>query len=67
MARIKVDVVIGHLEYNVRRALEAAVREVMKPEEAVNSHSLFRAFRRALHRKCSTWERVPDSSVEAED
>lgn len=63
MASVKMEEIVDHLSSEVRRALEDAVRQV-DPDSQINSHELFRAFRRAIGRKCSTWERVPDHYVE---
>lgn len=65
MARVKIEEVIDHLSSEMRRALEDAVRETI-PNVQVDAHELFRSFRRAVRRKCSTWERVPDNYVDIE-
>lgn len=62
MAEIQVEEVIDHLSSEMRRALEDAAREVI-PNAHVDSHALFRAFRRAVGRKCNYWEQVPDQYV----
>lgn len=63
MARVKPEGIIDHLRSEMRRALADAVKEVL-PDAAVDEHALFRAFKRAVRRKCSTWEQVPDSDVD---
>lgn len=63
MASVKMEEIVAHLSSEVRRALEDAVRQVA-PETQINSHELFRAFKRAIGRKCNTWEQVPDQYVE---
>jgi hypothetical protein len=63
MARVKIEEIVEDLSTEMRRALEAAVKEVL-PDAEFDSYKLFRAFKRAVRRKCSTWERVPDSHVE---
>jgi hypothetical protein len=65
MARIKAEEIVDHLSSEFRRALKDAVREV-KPDIEIDEHALFRAFKRAVRRKCSTWESVPDQYVDAE-
>ncbi len=64
MARVKPEEIVEDLDSEFRRALGDAVREVM-PGVQVDEYALFRAFKRAVGRKCSTWERVKDSHVEA--
>ena len=63
MARINIEEVIDNLDSDIRNALAAAVREVM-PNANFDSYQLFRAFIRAVRRKCNTWERIPDQFVE---
>ena len=63
MARVNIEEIVDHLSSEMRRALEDALREVA-PEVEVDSYALFRAFRRAVGRKCSTWESVPDGYVD---
>lgn len=66
MARIKAEEIVDHLSSEMRRALRDAVKEVI-PDVSVDEYQLFRAFRRAVGRKCSTWEQVPDQYVEVDD
>lgn len=63
MAKVKIEDVVDHLSSEMRRALEAAVQEVI-PDVEFDRSALFRAFRRAVGRKCSTWETVPDQYVD---
>ncbi len=65
MARIKIENVIDHLGTDFRRALADAVSEVM-PGANIDEYELFRAFKRAVGRKCSIWERVPDHYIRDE-
>ncbi len=63
MARVKIEDVIDHLNSEMRRALEDALNEVGGGAK-IDSYELFRAFKRAVYRKCNTWESVPDHYVE---
>lgn len=63
MARIKIQSIIENLDYDMKRSLEAAVNEVM-PNANVDRNELYRAFKRAIGRKCSIWVNVPDQHVE---
>jgi hypothetical protein len=63
MGRVKIEDVISHLDSDIRKALEAAVKEIL-PNAQFDPYELFRAFRRAVGRKCSTWENVPDYYIE---
>ena|SRR2546425_677867 len=63
MARVKIEDIVDHLSSEMRRALEDAVKATISDAE-FDSHELYRSFRRAVGRKCSTWEQVPDHYVE---
>ena len=63
MARVKMESIVDHLSSEVQKALEAAVKEAA-PDAHFDAHELFRAFRRAIGRKCNIWERVPDNAVD---
>ena len=65
MAKIKIEDIIDHLNSETRKALRDAVNEVMDDAE-FDEYALFRAFKRAISRKCRTWESVPDRCVEAD-
>jgi hypothetical protein len=53
MARVKIEEIVDSLSSEITKALEDAVRQVL-PEADVNRGDLFRAFKRAVARKCST-------------
>ncbi len=63
MASVKMEEIVDHLSSEVRRALEDAVQQVA-PNVRIDAHELFRAFSRAIGRKCNTWEQVPDQYVQ---
>jgi len=64
LAQVQPEEIIDHLDSEMRRALEEAVMEVI-PNATFDAHELFRAFKRAVRRKCRTWEQVPDPYVKA--
>jgi hypothetical protein len=65
MAQVKIEAIIGHLDSEMRSAVHAALLEVA-PDLNIDPHQLFRAFKRAVGRKCSTWETVPDDYVQSQ-
>lgn len=65
MARVKIEDVIESLDYEINRALEDAVNRTIN-NARFDRNQLFREFRKAVGRKCSTWESVPDRFVEYE-
>ncbi|MCS6767055.1 MAG: hypothetical protein MO847_12020 [Candidatus Protistobacter heckmanni] len=65
MARINMEGLLDDLGPQMRSAREMEAKEIL-PEAEVDKMELFRAFKRAIKRKCATWERVPDNHVDAE-
>jgi hypothetical protein len=63
VARVRIEDIIDFLDSDIRKALKDSVDKVI-PNNNVDSHQLFREFKRSISRKCSTWERVPDQYVE---
>jgi hypothetical protein len=63
VARVKIEDIIGELESPLSRALENALRKAI-PDAEFSRRSLFKAFKREVGRKCSTWERVRDNYAE---
>lgn len=62
MAKIKIEEIIGHLESELKSALEEAI-ENQNLENDVDIYTLFSDFKRATWRKCNDWESVPDRYV----
>jgi hypothetical protein len=63
MARVKIQSIIEHLDYDMKRALEDAVSRAL-PDADVDRTELYREFRRAVGRRCSAWVDVSDDDVE---
>ncbi|WP_137894986.1 hypothetical protein [Ramlibacter sp. 2FC] len=63
MAKIRIEGVLEHLRYDMRRALQAALEEVA-PQANIDPNELFRVFKRQVGRKCNYWQQVPDQLVE---
>ena len=63
MAQVMPEEIVDHLSSEIRRALEDAVNEAVQ-HTGFDAYELFQAFRRAVGRKCNTWENVPDSYVD---
>jgi hypothetical protein len=62
MAQVKIEDVLDHLSFEMKRSLTSALKSV-DPDTKIDGAKLFRAFTRAVGRKCGTWENVPDSYV----
>ncbi|MFA5044922.1 MAG: hypothetical protein WC542_03210 [Paludibacter sp.] len=63
MAQVKIEEIINHLDYKIRKSLEATLEEHF-PNQNFDTRSVFRTFKRQISRKCDTWEDVPDDLVE---
>jgi hypothetical protein len=63
MVKIKIEKVIDKLDSQIRKALVQAVTEHL-PDAKFDERELFKSFKKAVVRKCSTWETVPDNAVE---
>jgi hypothetical protein len=62
VAQVEIEEIVDHLSNEMTRSLEQAVKEVL-PEVEFDRRALFKAFKRAVRRKCNTWEEVPDQHV----
>ena len=65
MAKIKPADVIDHLGPQVRKALEDAAAAIM-PDAKVDTMEFYKAFKRALGRRCREWELVPNNYVDCD-
>ena len=62
MAQVNIEEIIDHLDYEIKRALEATLEEHF-PDKKFDRNSVFRTFKKKIGSKCSTWEDVPDNLV----
>jgi len=63
MARVKIEDIVYRLDSEFKKALEDTFRQFC-PNAEVNRSAAFSYFLNRVHHHCSTWETVPDSSVE---
>jgi hypothetical protein len=59
MTKIRVDGVVDELKPQLLRALQDAVRSAV-PEVSFDEYQLFTEFKRAIVRRCATWESIPN-------
>jgi hypothetical protein len=64
MARVRIESIVDQLRIEFRLALSDALAEV-SPEAHVDEYAMYRAFVRAIGRRCAPWERVRDFDVSA--
>lgn len=62
MIKIKIEDVVDHLEYDLRRALAATIKEHF-PNQNFDDRNLFRTFKKEVYKKCNTWESIPERFV----
>lgn len=65
MAKIKPAEVVDHLGSQVRKALEDAAAATM-PDTKIDTMEFYKAFKRALGRRCREWELVPNNYVDCD-
>ncbi len=65
MAQVQIEPIVEHLRAEMRRALSAAVREVIA-DAKFDESALYLAFRRGVRSRCKVWERVPDKYIHAD-
>ena len=62
MAHVRIEEIIDHLEYEMKRALDDAVSKAI-PGVSVDRSRLFKEFVKAVGRKCNIWEQIPEKYV----
>lgn len=62
MAEVKIEDIVYHLDREFKQALQDAISEHI-PSADYDPNALFSTFQRAVYRRCSVWERVPDHLV----
>lgn len=65
MAKVKIEEIIDHLDYEIRKALEETLKEHF-PNQNFDTKAVFKTFKNQVYIKCNTWENVPDRYVEKE-
>ena len=66
MAKVKIEEIIDHLDSEMKKALEDTFTK-MAPSLKIDKNTIFREFIKAVRKRCSTWETVPDHFVESDD
>ena len=65
MAKVNIEEIIEHLDYDIKRALEDTFVRCY-PGISIDRNRLFKEFVKAIRRKCNTWEKVPDRYIRME-
>jgi len=65
MAKVNIEEFVDHLEVEVRKALEATMREHF-PDQDFNSRAVFKSFKHRMVQKCNSWESIPNKYIRSE-
>ncbi len=65
MAKIKIEGIFKHLEYEIKRALIKTVKKHF-PEKEFDERVFYKDFAEAVTSECKRWESIPDDLVERE-
>ncbi len=66
MARIKIDEIVKHLNYEIKRAFVKTIKQQF-PDKQFDERELFNKFADYVAGECKKWEEVPDNFVEKGD
>jgi len=62
MAKINVDALVDQLEDEIRKALQATLKEHF-PGQEFTPRTIFKTFKKELYKKCNDWEDVPNKYI----
>ncbi len=65
MAKVNIEEVINHLESDMRKVLDATIREHL-PYQDFNSRNVFKSFKKQVNKKCRSWESVPNKFIRSD-
>jgi hypothetical protein len=66
MARIKLDEIISHLGYEIKKSLTNTIKKEF-PELEFDQNKLYKEFLNNISKESKKWEQVPDDAVEKGD
>lgn len=64
MAKVNIEGLVGTLDLEIRKALEATLREHFSDQE-YNSRTVMKTFIKELNKKCNSWESVPNKFIKS--
>jgi len=64
MAKINIQEFADHLDEEIRKALEATIREHF-PHQEYNARAVSKTFKKQLTKKCNSWEDIPNKYIRA--
>lgn len=66
MARIKLEDILAHLGYEIKRSLTITIKKEF-PELEFDQNKLYKEFISNIGKEAKKWEQVPDDAVEKGD
>ena len=66
MARIKLEDILAHLGYEIKRSLTNTIKKEF-PELEFDQNKLYKEFISNIGKEAKKWEQVPDDAVEKGD
>lgn len=65
MAKVNIEEFVDHLDLEIRKALNATLREHF-PDQDFNSRKVFKTFQHEVVKKCNSWESIPNKFIRSE-
>lgn len=65
MAKIKIEGVFKHLDYEIKKAFIKTVKKYF-PDKELDEKAIYKDFVDAVTAECKRWETIPDDLVERE-
>ena len=65
MAKVNIEEFVDHLDLEIRKALDATLREHF-PDQDFNSRTVFKTFKAQVTKKCNSWESIPNKFIRSE-
>lgn len=62
MAKLNIIEVIDHLEDDIRKSIDATMREHF-PHQEFNSRAVYKTFKKQIDKRCNAWEAVPNKFI----
>jgi hypothetical protein len=65
MAKLSIEGFTDHLDRELRKALDATLREHF-PDQNFNSRTVFKTFQEEVSKRCNDWEKIPNKYIRSE-
>lgn len=65
MAKINIQEIIDHMENDMRKSLDATMREHF-PDQDFNSRAVYKSFLKQVNKRCRIWETIPNKYIKSQ-